>query len=104
MNELYTSISEVGYGVYDTIIRHFFNDEDIHIHPRVSELGHLWIATHQGFDTLTWEPYYEDKGEGKKGQYEIAVRIHSRSEGMYYKYPGYEAREGYMVGKGTGGH
>ena len=61
--------------------------------------GHVWICEHDNFDTLTVEP-----PEG--GQYEIAVRFQLHIDECLTAdlYAGYEARDGYMIGRNTGGH
>jgi len=84
---------------YKEQIDRFFTEE--HVYALDRERGHVWIAKHKGFDTLTVEP-----PEG--GQYEIAVRFPLTDEedrdGAYDKYAGYIARDGYMVGRNTAGH
>jgi len=112
-NKLYNSLVDAdkdqGGWIYEEILRRFFqgeeSNEQINTNPLVPQIGHLWIATHKGFDTLTWEPYYADRS-GPMGQYEIAVRIKtSPVEGpSYIKYPGYVAGDGYLNGRGAGGH
>ena len=97
MNELEKSL---GYEEADKIFRDFFRGE---LRGFSDERGFLWIATHYGFDTLTWEPF-EKNSIFKKGQYEVAVRFHGKSDDSMYKHPGYVARDGYMTGFGTGGH
>jgi hypothetical protein len=83
---------------YAREIEAFFTQE--HVYALDRERGHVWIAKHKGFDTLTVEP-----PEG--GQYEIAVRFPLDEEERdlaYDKYAGYVARDGYMVGRNTAGH
>ena len=62
--------------------------------------GHVWIAgQNRVAQALTVEP-----PEG--GQYEIAVRFQLHIDEMLTcdLYAGYMARDGYMVGRNTGGH
>lgn len=84
---------------YKEQIDRFFVKEHVYALDRVR--GHVWIAKHNGFDTLTVEP-----PEG--GQYELAVRFPLVDEEertcAYDKYAGYIARDGYIVGRNTDGH
>lgn len=84
---------------YEEQIDRFFTEEHVYALDMVH--GHVWIAKHKGFDTLTVEP-----PEG--GQYELAVRFPLVDEDerthAYGKYAGYIARDGYMVGRNTAGH
>jgi len=70
--------------------------------------GHIWICSHGTFDTLTVEPPRKPGVEGAGGQYEIAVRFahgpHNKEKDNLYRYSGYYAQEGWLVGKDTGGH
>lgn len=60
--------------------------------------GHVWVAEHDGYDTLTVEPL-----QPLGGQYEIAVRIAvSKAKGMQWQ--GYIASDGYFTGVLTDGH
>lgn len=95
--------STMSYEVYSHLIRAFFQGKDEELPIGHSDKGHLWICAHDGFDTLTWEPW-DNALMCYTGQYEIAVRIHARSEDDIFKYPGYVAGDGYLSGKGTGGH
>jgi hypothetical protein len=84
---------------YAEEIDKFFKDAYVYAHD--GERGHVWIAMHGGCDALVVEP-----PEG--GQYELAVRVPLRHEDERTntgdKYAGYMARDGYMVGRNTGGH
>ena len=89
------------YDTYKSEIGRFFSEEFFHINNR--EKGHIWIARHTGFETLTVEP-------GNGNQFEIAVRMPlDKSNGEWnnpqYKYSGYHiSRQGWFIGINTGGH
>ncbi len=79
------------------VVNKFFEGKDYFSEYR-KDLGHIWVAKHTGFQTLTIEPK-----EG--GQYEIAVRIYSED-----KWRGYQindlskVQDLFMVGINTRGH
>ena len=100
MNKLEESL---GHPIASSVILKFFRGERNPQAIGVSDCGHLWVATHEGYDTLTWEPYDKESGYCS-GQYEIAVRIYTKTEDDMYTMPGYVVENGYMCGRGTGGH
>jgi hypothetical protein len=93
---------------YKDGIERFFKGEQVTAYDSVR--GKVWVARHDGFDTLTVEP-------STGGQYEIAVRITNMpSYGQKTGYTdvkyvedikghrGYVAGPGYLIGVNTDGH
>ena len=52
----------------EDIIREFFEGAEYELPRSTEEIGFIWVARHDGYDTLTFEPR-------TGGQYEVAVRI-----------------------------
>jgi len=79
---------------------HWSRIEDTEKSRAIAKLGHFWIARHDNFETLTFEPV-------TGGQYEIAVRAFSEAD---QEWQGYKindpekAEETFFVGVNTRGH